>query len=66
MIIESLYIALPLLFLTLMSWAGIKVSSAIMGSLSEMKSPINDSGSKIGNLAQSLVRSGINLSRFIK
>lgn len=66
LIIGALYIALPLLFLTLMSWAGLKVSSAVMGSLSEMRSPASEAGNKVGSLAQSLVRSGIKLGRFIK
>ena len=51
-IIGTLYIALPLLFLILMSWAGFKVSNAFMAAISEMKAPGNAAGKQAGAMAQ--------------
>jgi hypothetical protein len=50
-IIGTLYIVLPLLFLTLMSWTGLKVSSAIMGAVSDMQAPGNVAGSMGASMA---------------
>ncbi len=67
LIIGTLYIVLPMLFLVLMSWAGLKVSSAIMSALSTMKEPGDVAGDQAGKLGQRLIGMGIgSIKRNIK
>lgn len=54
-IIGTLYVALPLLFLILMSWAGLKVSNAIMGAITEMKAPGDAAGNEAGMMAKKII-----------
>lgn len=60
-IIGTLYIALPMLFLMMMTWGGLKVGNSIMGAISEMKSPGDAAGSKAGALANYLVKPGVGM-----
>lgn len=55
-IIGTMYIVMPLLFLTLMSWAGLKVSSVITSAINEMRSPGDAAGQEGGRIA----KTGIN------
>ena len=57
-IIGTLYVALPLVFLTLMSWAGLKVSSAIMGALSGVDKVASSAGQEAGGLAKRAISTG--------
>ncbi|MBX9705200.1 MAG: conjugal transfer protein TraG N-terminal domain-containing protein, partial [Gammaproteobacteria bacterium] len=51
-IIGAMYITFPMLFLILASWAGLKISSAIMSAVTEMQAPVNASGQAGGGLAR--------------
>ena len=59
-IIGTLYIALPMLFLMIMTWSGLKVGNSMMSALSEMKAPGDAAGNKVGTLANYLIRPGIS------
>ena len=58
-IIGTLYIALPLLFLILMSWAGLKVSNAVMAVVNDMSTPSNAAGQEGGAIAKEWTLKGI-------
>ncbi len=62
-IIGTLYIALPMLFLILMSWAGLKVSNAIMGTVTDMGTPANAAGAQAGAMANKAVNMVINAAK---
>lgn len=62
-IIGTLYIALPLLLLILMSWAGLKVSNAIMGAVTDMSVPANAAGTQAGAMANKAVNMVIDAAR---
>ena len=51
-IIGTLYIVLPMLFLILMSWAGLKISQSIMGAVTNMQSPGVEAGKQAGGVAK--------------
>lgn len=59
-IIGTLYIALPLLFLILMSWAGLKVSNLIMSAVTDMSLPANAAGKQAGAMGNKIVSAAIN------
>ncbi|MBX9706202.1 MAG: conjugal transfer protein TraG N-terminal domain-containing protein [Gammaproteobacteria bacterium] len=46
----TMYIALPLLFLVLASWAGLTISNAIMGAVDNMKTPVSSAGQAGGEM----------------
>ena len=54
MITTSLYLGLPLLWSGMMAWAGVRVGTSIAAATSTMTKPINDSGTKGGNLGRRL------------
>lgn len=58
-IVGTMYIALPLLFLTLMSWAGLKVSASIMNAVGQMQSPASEAGQEGGAMTRSLASKAI-------
>ena len=60
-IIGTLYIALPLLFLVVMTWAGIKVGNTIMNAVGDMKAPGDAAGNKAGAFADYLIKTGISM-----
>lgn len=62
-IIGTLYVALPLLFLVLMTWAGLKVSHAIMGAMSQMNAPGADAGNRSGALADKAIMMAANVAK---
>jgi hypothetical protein len=53
-IVGTLYIALPMLFLILASWAGLKISNAIMSAATQMQAPASDAGKEGGSIAKDL------------
>lgn len=55
MVISTLYVVLPLLWLTLMSWAGFKVGAAVGGMVGSMSAPAEASGSAAGSVATTAV-----------
>ncbi len=62
-IIGTLYIALPVLFLVLLSWAGLKVSNAIVGALSSMQAPAEAAGAQAGSMAKKVIGTGISVAK---
>lgn len=60
-IIGTLYIALPMLFLMIMTWAGLKVSNTIMNAVNDMKAPGDAAGNQAGSVAKSLINTGISM-----
>ena len=58
-IVGTMYIALPMLFLILASWAGLKVSSAIMSSVNTMSGPSDAAGQEGGKIAMSTLKNVI-------
>ena len=61
-IIGTMYVALPILFLILASWAGLKVSNSIMSAVNRMESPANDAGQEGGAIAKSALMSAIKFA----
>jgi hypothetical protein len=59
-IIGTLYVALPMLFLMIMTWAGLKVSNSIMGAVSEMKKPGDAAGAQAGNLGRQAINMAVS------
>ena len=53
-IVGTLYIILPMLFLMLASWAGLKISNAIMNAANDMHAPSDASGEAGGAMARNL------------
>lgn len=51
-IVGTMYIALPLLFLVIASWAGLKISNAIMAAATQMQAPASEAGREGGALAR--------------
>ncbi len=58
-IVGTMYIALPLVFLTLMTWAGLKVSSAIMSAVTQMQGPSSEAGREGGVLTRDIAAKAI-------
>jgi hypothetical protein len=59
-IVGTLYIVLPMLFLTLASWAGLKISNAIMAAANEMRAPSDAAGQEGGMFARSALQGVIS------
>jgi hypothetical protein len=49
-----MYIALPMLFLIMCSWAGLKISNAISNTVGQMQLPASESGQEGGAMARDL------------
>lgn len=62
-IIGALYIALPMLFLIILTWAGIKVSGSIMSAVSDMKAPGDAAGAQAGALAKQALNMAFNTAK---
>ena len=54
-IVGTMYIALPMLFLILASWAGLKISNAIMSAVNDMRAPSDAAGQEGGAIARSAI-----------
>jgi hypothetical protein len=55
MIIGTLYVVLPLVWMTVMSWASVNVGSGLMGSMGTMGQPANSAGSQAGGIAKTAI-----------
>ncbi len=51
-IVGTMYIALPLIFLILSSWAGLKISNAVMSAITLMEAPASAAGMEGGALVR--------------
>ncbi len=51
-IVGTLYVALPMLFLILASWAGLKISQGISGMVGQMQAPASEAGQAGGAIAK--------------
>lgn len=60
-IIGTLYLVLPMLFLTLASWAGLKISGAVVGSMSQMQAPASAAGQEGAAIIKSGVEKAVKL-----
>lgn len=58
-IVGTMYIALPMLFLILCSWAGLKVSNAIANTVGQMQLPASESGQEGGSMARDFAMKAI-------
>lgn len=55
MIIGSLYIVLPLAWMTIMSWASVRLGAGLMGLMGSMSSASDSAGGQAANLAKTIV-----------
>ena len=60
-IIGTMYIVLPMLFLVLSSWAGLKISNAIMSAVTGMQAPASAAGQEDGTMARSALSKAARL-----
>lgn len=58
MVIGTLYIVLPLVWMSVMTWAGFKVGGFIGGVVNPMSEPASGAGNEAGKIGESAVRHG--------